>query len=289
MTSFVGLLNLVCWASAVTVMAWVGGQQQLLQVIPSLPHSLTHSPLKQLLPHDTLSGVPASACLHHHHPPTSHTHCLLPAASPLLHPKHKRSHIVESCDPQQGEWQWRERQYPNVSALIGSGQFGSRGGPSGQCMVWRAEEDVATGQAVCNGYGAGLQDRTLLQYGFLQVSGLCVWRGERRGCFWMQDGALLQYGFLQVRACCWVLLGFWVAVCRGFDGQAAQLAVGSTPQYFSTLCVCAVVLPRAACPMTHPSTNNKLYMQEGPPTEMLSMLDRHTQDRAQWYVPFNGE
>jgi hypothetical protein len=98
--------------------------------------------------------------------------------------------ITESCDPEEGllAWQTGNRtaklaptagsgvygaaaDSDSNSSSDGSGRKGSKGskGMSGQCMVWRAEEDVAAGQEVCNSYKTLFQDRALLQYGFLQV------------------------------------------------------------------------------------------------------------------------
>jgi hypothetical protein len=50
------------------------------------------------------------------------------------------------------------------------GSSGVEGVVSGQCIVWRAEEELQPGDEVCNSYKALLQDRSMLQYGFLQVS-----------------------------------------------------------------------------------------------------------------------
>lgn len=42
----------------------------------------------------------------------------------------------------------------------------------GGCIVWRAGADIPAGGEVCNNYHtAMLQDRSILQYGMLQVSG----------------------------------------------------------------------------------------------------------------------
>jgi hypothetical protein len=51
------------------------------------------------------------------------------------------------------------------------GSSGVEGVVSGQCIVWRAEEELQPGDEVCNSYKALLQDRSMLQYGFLQVRG----------------------------------------------------------------------------------------------------------------------
>jgi hypothetical protein len=93
------------------------------------------------------------------------------------------SHLPEPCDPKEGYKQWKlGKTPPPLSKTVGSGVYGPRassgsseedsdveGGVSGQCIVWRAEEDVAAGQEVCNYYKTLKQDRALLQYGFLQV------------------------------------------------------------------------------------------------------------------------
>jgi hypothetical protein len=93
------------------------------------------------------------------------------------HNECRHSLMVESCDPIEGQQQWQERKHPPLTTATGSGVYhpaasSSSSGLSGQCIVWRAEAPVAVGQVVCNNYGAGLQDRMLLQYGFLQVCSL---------------------------------------------------------------------------------------------------------------------
>jgi hypothetical protein len=53
------------------------------------------------------------------------------------------------------------------------------------CLLWTARADVAEGEEVCNRYTDYLlQDRSLLQYGFLQVGEPHQWLsylGQRRG------------------------------------------------------------------------------------------------------------
>lgn len=111
------------------------------------------------------------------------------------------SHVPEPCDPVEGFKQWEGiNPRPKLAATAGSGVYGPEaaaaaaagggaggdgsssssngtsnaegaggGVSSGQCLVWRAEEDVAPGGEVCNSYKTLFQDRALLQYGFLQV------------------------------------------------------------------------------------------------------------------------
>jgi len=86
------------------------------------------------------------------------------------------SHLPEPCDPEQGFRQWKENlRSPPLASTAGSGVYGadaakSNSSVSGQCFVWRAETPLRAGQEVCNSYKTLLQDRALLQYGFLQVS-----------------------------------------------------------------------------------------------------------------------
>lgn len=117
------------------------------------------------------------------------------------HNECRHSLMVESCDPIEGQQQWQERKHPPLTTATGSGVYhpaasSSSSGLSGQCMVWRAEAPVAVGQVVCNNYGAGLQDRMLLQYGFLQV---CSFLCDRCGS-WGRGACLL---LLYVCHCHW--------------------------------------------------------------------------------------
>jgi hypothetical protein len=51
------------------------------------------------------------------------------------------------------------------------------------CVIWRAEADVSGGEEVCNGYATYmLQDRALLQYGFLQVRSISLAVVAGRSC-----------------------------------------------------------------------------------------------------------
>jgi hypothetical protein len=51
-----------------------------------------------------------------------------------------------------------------------------RAGSKDLCVLWRAKAAVSAGEEVCNGYHEYmLQDRSLIQYGFLQVSGRQSW------------------------------------------------------------------------------------------------------------------
>lgn len=51
-----------------------------------------------------------------------------------------------------------------------------RAGSKDLCVVWRAKAAVSAGEEVCNGYHEYmLQDRALIQYGFLQVSEQQSW------------------------------------------------------------------------------------------------------------------
>lgn len=88
----------------------------------------------------------------------------------------QHSHLPEPCDPEQGFRQWQQNlRSPPLASTAGSGVYGaaaakSNSSVSGQCIVWRAETPLKAGQEVCNSYKTLLQDRALLQYGFLQVS-----------------------------------------------------------------------------------------------------------------------
>lgn len=88
------------------------------------------------------------------------------------------SPVPEPCDPEQGNTQWATKAPPPpLAATIGSGVFGlaaaAQGQLSGQCLVWRAATPVAAGEELCICYGKSLQDRMVLQYGFLEVG----WKG----------------------------------------------------------------------------------------------------------------
>lgn len=43
--------------------------------------------------------------------------------------------------------------------------------PSRQCLVWKAGSALAAGAEVCNGYKYMPNDKSFLQYGYLQVCG----------------------------------------------------------------------------------------------------------------------
>lgn len=50
--------------------------------------------------------------------------------------------------------------------------------PQRSCIVWSAGAFLPRGAEVCNGYKWMSNDRSMLQYGFLQVSGLCEGGGS---------------------------------------------------------------------------------------------------------------
>jgi hypothetical protein len=96
----------------------------------------------------------------------------------------QHTHRLEPCDPDLGLKQRSESLLPPpvppsfasgvvvpVEGATPDADVQSRG-VSGVCLVWRAESPVAMGMEVCNNYGLLLQDNSMLQYGYLQVSGL---------------------------------------------------------------------------------------------------------------------